>query len=314
MKVLLHYSAGPVLTRRLAGLETEGLSVEVCPVLKGRHLGEVMCGVEVLWHVLEPVTASMLSAAPKLRLIQKIGVGLNTIDLEAAERRHVAVCNMPGTNSQAVAEMTLLLMLSTLRRLNQLDAVTRAGDGWNLPATWQEQYGEMSGRTVGLVGYGAIPVLLAPILRAMGAEVLFTSLRQKPNAVGKRVPLEVLLRESDIVSLHVPLTSETERMLDAGAISCMKSGAILINTARGALIDESALLSALETGRLGGAGLDVFGVEPASTEHPLFKLDNVVVSPHVAWLTQETLERSIGVAVENCRRLGNNADLLHRVI
>ena len=241
----------------------------MCPESDRSRFDSLISGTDVLWHVLEPITASMISAAPNLRLIQKIGVGVNTIDLEAATRRHIAVCNMPGTNTQAVAEMTLLLMLSTLRRLHQLHTVTRAGDGWALPVAWQESFGEMGKRTVGLVGYGAVPSLLAPMLRTIGARVLFTSLSPKPAAVGESRSLEALLTESDIVSLHVPLTPETERLIDADAFARMKPGAILINTARGGLVDESALIAALRTGQLRGAGLDVFAEEPPQTDHPL---------------------------------------------
>ena len=314
MKVLFHYSAGSGLKRRLARLESEGLSVAVCPESDQSLFDSLIPDTDVVWHVLEPITSSMIAAAPHLRLIQKIGVGVNTIDLEAASRRDIAVCNMPGTNTQAVAEMTLLLMLSTLRRLHQLHTVTRAGDGWALPVAWQESFGEVGKRTVGLVGYGAVPSLLAPMLRTIGARVLFTSRSPKPAAVGESRSLEALLTESDIVSLHVPLTPETERLIDADALARMKPGAILINTARGALVDESALVSALRAGRLGGAGLDVFVEEPPSSDHPLFSLDHVVVSPHVAWLTRETIERSIEVAVENCRRLQDNEPLLNRVV
>ena len=147
----------------------------------------------------------------------------------------------------------------------------------------------------------------------MGARVLFASRSPKPDAGGERRPLDALLRESDVVSLHVPLTAETERLIDADAIDRMKPGAVLVNTARGALVDEAALAAALRRGRLGGAGLDVFETEPVPPDSPLLGFDNVVVTPHLAWLTAETLERSLAVAVENCRRLAANEALLHRV-
>ena len=314
MNVIFHYSAGPGLTSRLAALERDGLSVSVCAMSDHDRFAALRSDAEALWHLLEPVTADVMAAAPRLHLIQKIGVGVNTIDLEAARRRGIAVCNMPGTNSQAVAEMTLLLILGALRRVGQLDAATRAGRGWGLPAALQDRCGEVSGRTVGLVGYGAVPRGLAPVLQALGARVLFASRGAKPDAVGERRPLAALLAESDVVSLHVPLTPDTERMIDAAAIARMKPGAVIVNTARGALIDEGALVDALRTGRIGAAGLDVFEAEPTSPGNPLLELDNVVCTPHVAWLTRETLERSLAVAVENCRRLAAGEDLLHRVV
>ena len=311
MNVIWHYPAGPDLTRRLAAVGDQGLSVSVCePADQDRFRG-LLPATEAIWHLLEPLTAEIIASAPRLRLIQKIGVGVNTIDLEAARRGGVAVCNMPGTNTQAVAEMTLLLMLSALRRANRLDAAAR--DGWGLPPAFQDHAGEVCGRTAGLVGYGAVPHRLAPMLRAMGARVLYASRGPKPDAAGERVTLEALLAASDIVSLHVPLAPDTERIIDADAIARMKRGAILINTARGALVDEAALVEALRSGRLGAAGLDVFETEPADAGDPLFQLDNVVCSPHVAWLTRETLDRSLAVAVENCRRVEAGQDLLHRV-
>ena len=314
MNVVFHYSAGPGLMSRLAELEREGLSVSVCAMSDHARFAELLPATEALWHLLEPVTAEVVAAAPRLRLVQKIGVGVNTVDLEAARRRGIAVCNMPGTNTQAVAEMTLLLMLGALRRVSQLDAAIRAGQGWALPDDLQDHYGEVCGRTVGLVGYGAVPTRLAPVLQAMGARVLFASRSEKRNAVGARRPLPELLSESDVVSLHVPLTPETERLIDAEAIARMKPGAVIVNTARGALIDEAALVEALRTGHLGAAGLDVFEAEPTPAGSALLALDNVVCTPHLAWLTRETLERSLAVAVENCRRLAAGEDLVHRVV
>ena len=314
MKVVFHYSAGPGLARRLAALERDGLSVSVCAMSDHERFGRLMADAEALWHLLEPVTAEVIAAAPRLRLVQKIGVGVNTIDLAAARRRGIAVCNMPGTNTQAVVEMTLLLMLGALRRVSQLDAATRAGRGWGLPPALQDHYGEVNGRTIGLVGYGAVPRRLAPVLQAMGARILFASRTPKPDAVGERRPLDALLAESDVISLHVPLAPETERMIDAHAVARMKPGVVIVNTARGALIDEAALVEGLRTGQIAAAGLDVFEVEPVPAGNPLLALDNVVCTPHVAWLTGETLERSLAVAVENCRRLAAGETLRHRVV
>lgn len=311
LNVVFHYAAGPALARRLAALDDRGLAVRVCEPEDRDRFRRLLADAEVIWHLLEPLTAETVASAPRLRLVQKIGVGVNTIDLEAARRRGVAVCNMPGTNTQAVAEMTLLLMLGALRRAARLDAEARAG--WRLPPEFQDHAGEVRGRTVGLVGYGAVPRRLAPVLRALGARVLYAARSPKPDAAGERVPLDTLLKDSDVVSLHVPLAPDTARLVDAGAIARMKPGAVLVNTARGGLVDEAALAAALRTGRLAAAGLDVFETEPAAAGNPLFALDNVVCSPHVAWLTRETLERSVAVAVENCRRLAAGGDLLHRV-
>jgi phosphoglycerate dehydrogenase-like enzyme len=221
---------------------------------------------------------------------------------------------MPGTNSRAVAEATLMLMLTTLRRARSLDAATRAGDGWRMDPALFDQIGEVGGRTVGLVGYGAVPAMLAPVLHALGARVLYTATKPKADAVAEWRELPELLAESDIVSLHVPLAAETERLIDGAALLSMKPGALLINTARGGLVDQNALIEALRSGRLLGAGLDVYDQEPVPADCPLLEMDNVVLQPHVAWLTPETLGRSLAVAMENCRRLRDGEELLHRVL
>jgi len=309
MNVLLHYNAGPALRARLAALP--GLSVRCVAEGDDGALFAALPDTDVLWHVLQPCTAQVIAAAPRLRLIQKIGVGVNTIDLDAAKARGIAVCNLPGTNSRAVAEMALLLMLAALRRLPQFDAGLRAGRWASAPAV-QDRLGELGGRTVGLVGFGAVPTILAPILAAMGCRVLYTAQAAKPVPYAYR-DLDALLGEADIVSLHVPQTPQTSRMIDAGALSRMKPDAILINTARGGLVDEAALVAALTGGRLAAAGLDVFDQEPTPADNPLLKLDNVVVAPHVAWVSTGTFDRSFDIAAENVRRLVAGDALLHRV-
>ncbi len=236
----------------------------------------------------------MIAQAPKLRLIQKIGVGVNTIDVEAAKARRIPVCNLPGTNSRAVAELALALMLAVLRRVPKFDASLRSGV-WVDPAM-QDDLGELGGRKVGLIGYGAVAKLLAPVLVAMGCEVVYTARRQAPGTVAKFVSLSQLLDQSDIVSLHLPLMAETERLIDRGALERMKKGAILINTARGELVDQAALADALTSKHLAGAGLDVFTDEPLPLTDPLRKLNNVVMTPHIAWISTGTFERSFKIA------------------
>jgi len=238
---------------------------------------------------------------------------VNTIDIKAATARSIAVCNMPGTNSQAVAEMTLGLMLAVLRKLSAFDGQLREAGRWRSPAGWQDDLGEIKGRTIGLVGFGAVPMILAPILSAMGARVLYCSRSSKPDQPYRQVSKAELLAGSDVISLHLPETAETRHWLDADAITQMKPGAVLINTARGGLVDESALVSALQSGKLAGAGLDVFAAEPVTGDNAVLQLSNVVVTPHVAWLTRDTLERSLAVAVDNARRLIAGEALAYRI-
>ncbi|MBS0643853.1 MAG: 2-hydroxyacid dehydrogenase [Proteobacteria bacterium] len=310
MNIVFHQRAGADLAARLAVIP--GLTVHICADDDDALLHRLLPACDVLWHVLKRCSAEMIAEAPRLKLIQKIGVGVNTIDLEAAKARGIPVCNLPGTNSRAVAELTLGLMLAVLRRLVRFDCGLRGG-AWTDPLL-QDGIGELCGRTVGLVGYGAIPRILAPILAAMGCTVLFAARKPQTDVVGQQVALDALLAQADIVSLHVPLMDETTRMIDAAAVAHMKPGAILINTARGGLVDQRALVDALRSGRLAGAGLDVFDAEPIAQSDPLLALPNVVVTPHIGWLTTGTFDRSFELAAENCRRLAAGEPLLHRVI
>ena len=310
LRVLFHYTPGPDLAARLAAVP--GLRITACPEDDDTLLMRLLPETDVLWHVLKRCTAEMIAAAPRLKLIQKIGVGVNTIDLDAAKARGIPVCNLPGTNARAVAELTLALMLATLRRVPRFDAGLRGGM-WLDPGL-QDGIGELGDRVVGLVGYGAIPRLLAPVLVALGCTVIYAARRDVPDAMGPRRPLEALLEAADVVSLHLPLTEETANLIDATALARMKPGAILINTARGGLVDPVALEDALRGGKLAGAGLDVFAQEPVDPGEPLLALPNVVLTPHVAWLTTGTFDRSFSLAAENCRRLATGEELLHRVM
>jgi phosphoglycerate dehydrogenase-like enzyme len=310
MKIVLQYRASPGFQAQIAGVFGEGGVVIVDEADAGAFQTE-MAEAEVLLHVLEPVTAAVIAGAPRLRLIQKLGVGVNTIDLEAARAAQVAVANMPGVNSIAVAEMALALMLAVLRRLRHLDAVARAG--WRPDPAIMDSTGEIAGRTVGLLGMGGSARRLAPVLAALGARVVYAARSPKPELPYAFLPFEGLLETADIVSIHMPVEASTRGLLGRAAIARMKPGAILINTARGELVDEAALEEALREGRLRGAGLDVFAGEPISPDHPLLALPQVVASPHAAWLTPETLARSLAAAHDNCRRLAAGAPLLNRV-
>ena len=314
MKAVLHYRSSPGFRDLLASRTPDWLEVVVVEEADTGTFAAAMGDTEVLFHVLQPVTAAVIHAAPCLRLIQKIGVGVNTIDLAAAQQRGIAVANMPGTNTPAVVEMTLLLMLAALRRLTAFDTATRQGRGWQPELTSLDAVGEIAGRTVGLVGYGAVASRLAEVLKALGATLLYTARQPKAGAAAEWCSLSELLQQSDIVSLHLPLTTQSANLMNAKTFGLMKPGSIFINTARGGLVDEAALLDALRSGRLRAAGLDVFAIEPVDTHNPLLALEQVVVTPHIAWLTPQTLERSLAVGLENCRRLRDGAPLLHRVV
>ena len=313
MKVVFHYSAGGGLSEELKGLGEQGLFIQQISVEDKEGFERAIRDCEVLWHVLEPITSQHINNAPNLKLIQKIGVGVNTIDVAAAEANGVAVCNMPGTNSQAVAEMTLLLMLSALRQVSYFDSKTRQGRGWNFPPDIQDSLGEISGKTVGFVGYGEIPQRLAPILKSMGARILYNATAPKDIDNSEFQELDQLLGAVDILSLHIPLTSDTASLIDKSSFQKMKPVSVFVNTSRGGVVDHDALIYALKHGPLRAAGLDVYASEPVSLEDPLLKLNNVTLMPHIAWLTSETLKRSIAVAAENCFRLRSGKELLYCV-
>lgn len=313
MKVLLHYDAGArlrdLLDRRAA---QEGFEIVYVPEGDDQLLAMHLPSSHVIWHVLQPLTAHWLTKAPNLKLVQKIGVGVNTIDCEYARENGIAVCNMPGTNSNAVAELTLMLMLAALRRVPRLDKLVRQGD-WFPDQETKESLGEIKGKRIGLIGFGGSAAVLATILRAMGAEVCYTATSDKKNGY-RFLELDSLLQESDIVSLHCPLTTDTHHLLSERRLGRMPKGSILVNTARGALVDQDALVAALKSGHIAAAGLDVFEVEPTPVDSTLSQFDQVVVTPHVAWLTWETWQRSIDIAVHNVRALDTPELMVHRVV
>lgn len=314
LKAVLQYRASPGFRERLRRLQPDWLQIVIVDETDTNAFAREMRDADILLHVLTPVTAAIIAASPKLRFIQKIGVGVNTIALDAASTRGIAVANMPGTNSQAVAELTLALMFAVLRQLRYFDEQTRAGNGWSTDLAVFDRIGEVQGRTVGLIGYGAVAQRLATVLHALNARILYTATEQKCDALADWRDLDTLLAQADVVSLHLPLTDATKGIMDASAFALMKPGSVFINTSRGGLVSEPALLDALTSGKLAAAGLDVFEDEPAAADNPLFRLPNVIVSPHIGWLTPETLVRSLVVAIENCRRLRDGEALLNQVV
>lgn len=236
-----------------------------------------------------PIPASLIHAAPRLRLIHKWGIGVDRIDLAAARERGVPVAITAGANAVPVAEFTLLLVLAVLRRLPHREAQLRAGEWQRAREETRAQARGLRGEVVALIGMGAIGREVARRMRAFDAEVRYFDVRrlapEEERALDVRFgDLDALLAEADIVSLHVPLLPSTRRLLGRERIARLRPGAVVINTARGELIDEEALAEALESGRLAGAGLDVFGTEPPPADHPLLrvKAPGLVLAPHVA--------------------------------
>jgi phosphoglycerate dehydrogenase-like enzyme len=313
LRVLAHFVPGEKVTEFLAP-ETDWLDIRYCGEDDDDTFYRELPEAEVIWHVLRPISGNDLEQARRLRLVHKMGAGVNTVDVETATRLGIAVANMPGANAPSVAEGTVLLMLAALRRLPVLDRATREGRGWPSDPSLGETVRDIGGCTVGLIGYGNIAKSVEKIVLAMGtppSNVLHTSTRDDGHP-GWR-PLPDLLAASDIVSLHLPLTDATAGMLDRAALARMKPEAVLVNTSRGAVVDEDALVDALRTGGLAAAGLDVFAVEPIPAGDPLLSLDNVVLTPHVTWYTVDTMRRYLEHAVDNCRRLRDGRELANVV-
>jgi len=251
------------------------------------------------------VTAEHLAAAPELELVQCASHGFDYVDLDAARARGVRVCNIgsSGAESQNVAEQTFALMLALAKQLIPAHTALLGAD-WALPRL-QRSLTELSGKTLGLVGLGHIGREVARRAVAFDMSVVYAARSAVSEETAARlggarhVPLDELLRVSDYVSLHAPLTDETRHLLDADRLALLKPTAFVVNTARGALIDQDALADALERGALAGAGIDVFDPEPPTPALRLLKAPNVVLSPHVAGVTRETLVRIALAAVQN---------------
>ena len=246
------------------------------------------------------VPAALLGEAPNLALIHQWGTGIDGIPLEEARARGITVARSPGVNAPTVADLTVALMLSVLRRIPQTDAALRAGT-WETPQLWTAA-GDLDGARVGLVGFGAIGQLVARRLAGFDCEVTYWRPSGPADTAGARYATLDDVLAADIVSLHLPLTADTRGFLSTERIAAMTPGAILINTSRGPLVDEAALVAALASGHLGGAGLDVFAQEPVAPDNPLLALANTVVLPHVGGRTRTNLDRMVAHWAGNIRR------------
>lgn len=278
----------PIKEVGIERLREAGFEVDVRPEITPKQLNEVIQNYDVLIvRSRTKVTHALIERAGRLKVIGRAGVGLDNIDVEAAEKRGIAVLNTPEAPADSTAELTIGLILALARRIPSADSSMKEGKwlkgglkGWQL-----------KGKTIGLIGLGNVGLRVARLAKAFGMKILFTK-RTPPSPdilqelEAEFVSLEELLRRSDIISLHVPLTNETRGMIGTREIGLMKGGAILVNTSRGAIVDEEALLEALRSGRLGGAALDVYAVEPPR-DLRLIQLSNVICTPHIGAQTEE---------------------------
>lgn len=287
-----------------AMLEREGFDVETRPgALEGDALREVASGAHVIGvRSKTQLTRELIEHAPRLLGIGCFCAGTNQVDLPAAAALGIPVFNAPFSNTRSVAEMTIAEVIALHRRMFDRSAQMHAGR-WNKSASGSH---EVRGRTLGIVGYGHIGSQVSVLAEALGMRVIYYDIQPKlPLGNARPAPsLESLLREADTVTLHVPATPATDGMLDAGRLALMKPGAMLINNARGGVVDNDALAAALREGRLGGAALDVFPVEPASTSEPFDSVlrgaPNVILTPHVGG---STIEAQSAIAQEVAGKL-----------
>jgi len=251
-----------------------------------RRIGDSTVAVNIRAYA--RFSAAVLARCPKLKLVAIWGTGTDNVDLEAATRQGVTVCNTPGVNAIAVAEHAIALMLAVARRIPGIDRDMRGG-AWP-----RDMLGQLHGKTLGVFGTGAIGTRVAELGRAFGMQVLTWSARN--DAVDVK---DDMLRRADVLTLHVRLTPETAGFIGQREFGLMKPGAILVNTARGALVNRDALLVALASGRICGAGLDVFHDEPLKPDNPLFRCANAVLSPHNAGQTLEVRRNGLLETIRN---------------
>lgn len=250
-----------------------------------------------------PITADVLKACPQLTYIGVLATGYNVVDLAAAKEQRITVTNIPSYSTNAVAQATFALLLEVTNQVGHHNRSVHQGD-WQTSkdfSYWQTPLMELASKTIGLIGYGAIAQAVATIAHAFQLKVIYFNHRPKPAQAdwAKQVSLTELYQEADIISLHVPQFPETEKMIDRTALAQMKSSAILINTARGGLIDEGAVAEALHTGQIAALAADVVSKEPIAADNPLLQAPNCYLTPHIAWAPVETRRRLMGIAVAN---------------
>ena len=258
---------------------------------------------EILLVCYAKITREIIENLPKLEYIGVLSTGFDNIDLNACRERNIAVTNVPSYGTEAVAQFALALLLEITSRVGHHDREIKNGR-WEKAGFWY--FGdypliELYGKTIGIIGLGKIGLASAKIYKAMGMEVLAynRSESDKAKEIVKYVNLDEIYEKSDIIDLHLPLTKDTRNIINEDSISRMKDGVIIINTARGPLIDEKALMAGLDSGKIFAAGLDVNRREPINNDNPLLSYDNIILTPHMAWGPVETRKRLLGIAIDN---------------
>jgi glycerate dehydrogenase len=252
-----------------------------------------------------PITRSVIARCPQVEYIGVIATGYNVVDIEAASDAGIVVTNIPDYCTEAVGQLAISLLLEICCRVGHHDDAVHAGRWTSCPdfCFWDYPLTELNGKTMGIVGFGRIGQVTGRLARAFGMNVLATGSREtdEGRAIAEYASLDELFALSDVISLHAPLTPETDKLINADAIAKMKDGVILINTARGGLIDERDLAAALNSGRVYAAGVDVASEEPIKADNPLLTAKNCIITPHIAWGAKESRQRLMDIAIANIK-------------
>ena len=291
----------PIEAAGMAALQGKA-EVVISPDPSNETVGRLLRDADALiLRTATKVTRAMIAASPRLKVISRTGGGLNNVDIDAATEYGVVVAGVKGPQDRYVAEHAIALIMALSKQLPYLDAQTRKG---NFKSRFEYKPMGVEGKILGLVGFGRIGKIVATVAQVLGMEVLAYDPYLKPeqlqgSGIGLVETPEALLKVADFVSLHVPATPETEKFINPERLALMKPGAFLINTARGEIVDEGALVEALKSGRLAGAGLDVLAHEPPDPDSPLMGMQSVILSPHTAGLTREGVALLAKGAAEN---------------
>ena len=279
--------------------------ITVYPITKDEEIVERIGDADIVFTNKTPITEAVLEQCPNIRYVGEMATGFDNLDLEALRAHGVAVANVPDYGGIAVAQHTMALLLELANRTmwNHQRVINGEWTGNTIPArgAWQMEMTELSGKTIGFVGFGTIAIYAARMARAFGMRTLGYSRTERAEGreVAEYVDLDTLLRESDVVSLHMPLNDASRNIMNRETFAKMKKGAFLINTARGALVDEEALVEALDNGTVAGFATDVLVEEPFNMAHPLMGREDVVLTPHIAWGPQATRARLLQICADN---------------
>ena len=253
-----------------------------------------------------PITRETIDQCPNLRFIGVLATGYNVIDVKAAKAKGITVCNVPTYGTDAVAQYAMALLLELCHHVGEHSECVKRGEWTNHEdwCFWNYPLIELAGKTMGIIGFGRIGQAAAKLAKAFGMEVMAYDshvISELEGTICHYTDLESLLKQSDVISLHCPLNTETEGIINKNTIDIMKDGAMLINTSRGPLIVEEDLKEALDCGKLGGAAVDVVSIEPIRNDNPLLTAKNVIITPHIAWAPRESRQRLMDVAVGNLK-------------